>query len=200
MKTSTNSEKKHKKVKDFHKKLTILCTCFVDEYNLLFVSSSNNIISAWKFVEQDFKNINIINESDNPINIKNSVIYSCPLFSADQPQNTMDWDPMQKKLYSGQGDGKILIWDIFKSKGKEESYLDFKKAKNRHDNENFMRGNSELILDMNKTAKNRNPKKKNELIKDQQLLKNSLIEKNLSNIKNEMSRDGVSSIKVLGKM
>ena len=204
MHTSTNIEsKKPKKIKDFHKKLTILCTCFVDEYNLLFVSSSNNIISAWKFVEQDFKNINIINESDNPINIKNSVIFSCPLFSADLPQNTMDWDPMQKKLYSGQSDGKILVWDIFKSKGKEESYLDFKKAKSKHDKENFMRGNEDLMLEMNKSnyaVKNRNPRKKNELPKDQQLLKNSLMEKILSNIKNEMSRDGVSSIKVLGKM
>ena len=60
-----------------------------------------------------------LNDSENTVNIKNSIIYSCPLFSADQPQNTMDWDPMQKKLYSGQGDGKILIWDIMRSKGKE---------------------------------------------------------------------------------
>ena len=33
--------------KDFYKKLTVLCTCFVEEYNLLFVSSFNNIISAF---------------------------------------------------------------------------------------------------------------------------------------------------------
>ena len=204
MKTSSNLEsKKITKVKDFHKKLTILCTCFVDEFNLLFVSSSNNIISAWKYVEQDFKNINHINESENPVNIKNSVIYSCPLFSADQPQSTMDWDPMQKKLYSGQGDGKILVWDILKSKGKEESYLDFKKAKSKHDKENLMRVNDELFMEINKNnynLKNKNTRKKNEVPKDQQLLKNSLMEKLLSNIKNEMSRDGVSSIKVLGKM
>ena len=45
----------------------------------------------------------------------------------------MDWDPMQKKLYTGQSDGKILIWDIFTSKGKEEDILDFKKAKLKHD-------------------------------------------------------------------
>ena len=204
MKTSSNIEtKKHTKVKDFHKKLTILCTCFVDEFDLLFVSSSNNIISAWKYVEQEFKNINKINEPENPINIKNSVIYSCPLFSADQPQNTMDWDPMQKKLYSGQGDGKILVWDILKSKGKEEFSLDFKKAKSKHDKESFTRGNNELMSEMNKSnlnIKNKVRKKKNELLKDQQLLKNSMMEKVLTNIKNEMSRDGVSSIKVLGKM
>ena len=202
MNTSSNVEtKKHTKVKDFHKKLTILCTCFVDEFNLLFVSSSNNIISAWKYVEQDFKNINHINESENSINIKNDEIYSCPLFSADQPQSTMDWDPMQKKLYTGQGDGKILVWDIMKSKGKEESNLDFKKAKSKHDKENLLRSKEELMLEMQKNnGKLQNFKKKNEVPKDQQLLKNSLMEKILANIKNEMTRDGVSSIKVLGKM
>lgn len=202
IKTSSNIDnKKFGKIKDFHKKLTILCTCFVDEYDLLFVSSSNNIISAWKYVEQNFKNINYINDSENTVNIKNSIIYSCPLFSADQPQNTMDWDPMQKKLYSGQGDGKILIWDILRSKGKEEYSLDYKKAKSKHDKENFIRSNDDLLLELNKSKyKNKNIKKKNELIKDQQLLKNSLMEKILSNIKTEMSRDGVSSIKVLGKM
>ena len=201
MKTTDNTEtKRPTKVKDFHKKLTILCTCFIDEYNLLFVSSSNNIISAWKFIEQDFKNINIINESENTINIKNSEIYSCPLFSADQPQSTMDWDPMQKKLYSGQSDGKILIWDIMKSKGKEESSLDFKKAKNKHDRDNIMRDSYDLIAGINKNNGIKNFKKKNEIPKDQQLLKNSLMEKILTNIKNEMTRDGVSSIKVLGKM
>ena len=161
LKTSSNVEtKKYTKVKDFHKKLTILCTCFVDEYNLLFVSSSNNIISAWKYIEQDFKNINHIIETDNTINMKYSEINTCPLFSADQPQNTMDWDPMQKKLYSGQGDGKILVWDILKSKGKEEACLDFKKAKSKHDKENLFRSNDELNLERhNYNIKNKNVKK-----------------------------------------
>ena len=84
--------------KDFYKKLTVLNTCFVDEYNVLFVSSFNNIISAWKYNEQNFKNINHIDESDNSIIIRNSIIYSCPLLSSDLPQSSMDWDPMQKKL------------------------------------------------------------------------------------------------------
>jgi hypothetical protein len=206
LKTSTDMDnKRFGKIKDFHKKLTILCTCFVDEYDLLFVSSSNNIISAWKYVEQNFKNINYI-DSDNTVSIKNSVVYSCPLFSADQPQSTMDWDPMQKKLYSGQGDGKILIWDILRSKGKEESCLDYKKAKSKHDRENVSRTNEDFHIELNKSKfnnskySNKKQKTKKEIPKDQQLLKNSLMEKVLSNIKNEMSRDGVSSIKVLGKM
>ena len=83
-------------------------------------------------------NINYLGDSDNSIIIRGNDIYSCPLLSADFAQNAMDWDPMQKKLYSGQGDGKILIWDIFKSKGKEEDVLDYKKAKLKHDKENFL--------------------------------------------------------------
>ena len=165
MRTSTDTP--NKKMKDFHKKLTVLCTCFVDEFNLLFVSSSNNIISAWKFVEQSFKNINTISESEKnaPVVIKNSTIYSCPLFSANLPQNAMDWDPVQKKLYSGQGDGKILVWDILKSKGKEESHLDFKKAKEKHDRESSRRSTDDLFSEMEKSGTNtknnfRNSKKK----------------------------------------
>ena len=205
MKTSTNVQ--NIKMKDFHKKLTVLCTCFIDEYNLLFVSSSNNIISAWKFVEQNFKNINYISESEKapPVVLKNSTIYSCPLLSADLPQNTMDWDPVQKKLYSGQGDGKILIWDILKSKGKEEACLDYKRAKEKHNKEGLRKSFDESVMNMNKNTMNtknsfKKAKKKNELPKDQQVLKISKYEKVLSNIKTDMSRDGVSSIKVLGKM
>ena len=150
MRTSTDTP--NIKMKDFNKKLTVLCTCFVDEFNLLFVSSSNNIISAWKFVEQSFKNINTIIESEKnaPVVIKNSTIYSCPLFSANLPQNAMDWDPVQKKLYSGQGDGKILVWDILKSKGKEESHLDFKNAKEKHDRESSRRSTEDLFSEMEK--------------------------------------------------
>ena len=143
-------------MKDFHKKLTVLCTCFVDEFNLLFVSSSNNIIQTWKFVEQSFKNINTINESGKnaPVVIKNSTIYSCPLFSEDLPQNDMDWNPVQKKLYSGEGNEKILVWHNLKSKGKEESYLDFKKAKEKHDRESSRRSTDDLFSEMEKSGTN----------------------------------------------
>ena len=176
------------KPKDFYKKLTILCACYVEEYNILFISSSNKIISAWKFVEHHFVNINYLGDSDNSIIIRGNDIYSCPLLSADFAQNAMDWDPMQKKLYSGQGDGKILIWDIFKSKGKEEDVLDYKKAKLKHDKEN-------LLEKLSKTKKN--IEQKNNMSKSTSFEKNqSMIAKQKQNI----SHDGVSSIKVLGKM
>ena len=173
-KNNENETKEIKRIphKDFYKKLTIINTCFVDEYNLLFVSSFNNIISAWKYNEQSFKNINYVDESDNSIIIRNSIIYSCPLLSADLPQSTMDWDPMQKKLYSGQSDGKILIWDILTSKGKEEDVLDFQKAKKKHEMEN---------------ENNLSMKEKNQ-------------EKEIAKKEKRITHDGVSSIKVLGKM
>ena len=161
--------------KDFYKKLTVLNTCFIDEYNLLFVSSFNNIISAWKFNEIAFKNINYIDEADNSIIIRNSIIYSCPLLSTDLPQSAMDWDPMQKKLYSGQSDGKIFIWDIFTSKGKEDGVLDFLKAQKKHDGENGQNDNS-------------HSKEK------------KFQEKEDSKTSKKISREGVSCIKVLGKM
>ena len=174
--------------KDFYKKLTVLSTCFVDEYNLLFVSSFNNMISAWKFNEQNFNNINHIDESDNSIIIRNSIVYSCPLLSADLPQSTMDWDPMQKKLYTGQSDGKILIWDIMTSKGKEEDILDFKKAKAKHDLEsprkmeenNLEKTESRFAIE---NQQNNNNKTKKKLLVDK-----------------KVSHDGVSCVKVLGKM
>jgi len=183
-KEENNKIKKGKGIlkKDFYKKLTILCTCFVEEYDILFVSSFNNIISAWKYNEQHFKNLNYVENSDNSIIIRNSIIYSCPLLSADLPQSTMDWDPMQKRLYTGQSDGKILIWDIFTSKGKEEDYLDFKKAKEKHDMENPLE-ELDNIYNIEKKEENYKSKEKNKKIMEKKI-----------------THDGVSSIKVLGKM
>ena len=82
---------------------------------------------------------------------------------------------MQKKLYSGQSDGKILIWDIFTSKGKEDGVLDFLKAQKKHDKENGQSDNS-------------HSKEK------------KLKEKEDSKTGKKVSHDGVSCIKVLGKM
>ena len=114
--------------KDFNKKLTILCTVFVDEYDILFVSSSNNKISAWKYDENEFKNINILEgESKDKFGI------TCAILDAELPQQTLEWDSIQKTLYSGQADGKILMWDIHKSKYLENSIFDFEVAKKEHE-------------------------------------------------------------------
>ena len=41
-----------------NKKLTILSTVFIPEFDTLLISSSNNKISAWKYSNGDFKNAN----------------------------------------------------------------------------------------------------------------------------------------------
>ena len=114
--------------RDFNKKLTILCTVFVNEYDVLFVSSSNNKISAWKYEENEFKNINNI---DGEFKYKYDI--NCAILDAELPQQTLEWDTIQKRLYSGQADGKILIWDISKSKNLSNSTLDFENAKKKHE-------------------------------------------------------------------
>ena len=83
--------------------------------------------------------------------------------------------------------------------------MDFKKAKEKHDRESSRRSIDDLLSEMEKSGTNtknnfRNSKNKNEVPKNQQSLKISIYEKVLSNVKTDMSRDGVSSIKVLGKM
>ena len=114
--------------KDFNKKLTILCTIFVNEYDILFVSSSNNKISAWKYEENEFRNINILEGE-----LKEKYGFSCAILDAELPQQTLEWDPVLKYLYSGQADGKILTWDLKKSKNLSHSVFDFEVAKQKHD-------------------------------------------------------------------
>ena len=114
--------------KDFNKKLTILCTIFVNEYDILFVSSSNNKISAWKYEENEFRNINILEGE-----LKEKYGFSCAILDAELPQQTLEWDPVLKYLYSGQADGKILTWDLKKSKNLSHSVFDFEVAKQKHE-------------------------------------------------------------------
>ena len=205
--------------KDFNKKLTILCTVFVDEFDTLFISSSNNKISAWKYEDGDFKNINKI-EGEN----KDKTIFSCAILDAELPQQTMDWDQAQKKLYSGQADGKILMWDINKTKNIENATLDYAKAKERHEedlrkhriiNVDEIEVNDDNYDDekiktyLNSITYNRNENNGN---KDNNIfsMKNKndgkprkiklYNDKLLLNNKMEVSIDSVSCIKVLGKM
>ena len=125
-----NSNYKNNNKKDFNKKLTILSTIFVNEYDILFVSSSNNKISAWKYEANEFKNINKIeSEPTDKFN------FTCAILDAELPQQTLEWDPLQKILFTGQADGKILMWDINKSKNLENSTLDYEVAKKNHDDD-----------------------------------------------------------------
>ena len=118
-----------KKRKKFNEKLAILTTCFVNELDLLFVSSSNNKISAWQYFNDEFINVNEleddIGKSENTYAVLDSVL----------PQYTLDWEPIHKRLYSGQADGKILVWELNKTKNIEDFTLDFNKAKKQREEE-----------------------------------------------------------------
>ena len=95
--------------------------CFVEEFDIMFVSSSNNKISAWKFDNKklEFKNINniYINNENLKINLDlDDKNIQLPLVSCEMPQYAMCFDPGYKFLYTGQEDGKIFKWDFNSNK------------------------------------------------------------------------------------
>jgi hypothetical protein len=124
----------HKKIKrtnivsnNTNKKLTILCSIFLQEFDVLLVSASNNRISAWKYLNGEFRNANTITEAFNI----DKHFFLCSFLATSSPQYTMAWDALQKNLYSGQIDGKILKWDLTKSS--PIGVLDYKKVTTNKD-------------------------------------------------------------------
>ena len=107
------------KYKPQKKQFHIVSTLFIDYYNVLFISSTNNIISAWKFKEKEeyFENVNLIIQNiENPHNKKECIFDKnnilIPLFTTEHTQYTMCFDYASNNLYSGQTDGKILKWEM----------------------------------------------------------------------------------------
>ena len=100
-----------------HLKLCAIRSCFSEKYNLLFISSTNNKISGWRFnpITREFKNVNIFSyEKHNfSFNLDNITL---PLLVSDMPQFTLCFDELKNILYSGQEDGKILAWNMESSK------------------------------------------------------------------------------------
>ena len=199
--------------KDFNKNLTILCTVFVDEYDTLFISSSNNKISAWKYDEGNFKNVN-----KSLGEIKDKDVFSCSILDSELPQQTIDWDQEQKYLYTGQADGKILMWDINKSKNIESGTLDYNKAKERHEDDlekhriinvdeievnddNFDEEKIKTYLNqLNQSNNNTVFKSKKNKSTDKPKKIKLFNDKLLINTKMDVSINSVSCLKVLGKM
>ena len=200
--------------KIINKKLTILTTIFIPEYDTLLVSSSNNKISAWKYnpLDQVFKNVNTI--VDNKIDKEN---FNLAILTPSAPQHTMTWDPIQKFLYSGQMDGKILKWNILKSKNLESETLDYNYAKSKR--ELILKKKRHNIRDIKKYAtikmeENAKNEKRKETINgmkekitsnrggktnENEMKINN--EKLLNDIKSEsLKRDSVSSLVILGKL
>ena len=94
-------------IRNQNKKLSVLCTCFIPEYDLLMISSTNNTITAWKYTRTEIKNVNVTSEyllSKDELKIA--------ILMANSPQVTMVWEPQQKCLFTGQKDGKILKWEL----------------------------------------------------------------------------------------
>ena len=108
-----DKKQQNRKLKQ-NKGLFALKTCFVDLYDLLFISTSNNKISAWyyNYKNEEFKNVNLINYKDkSEFHLEHNKI-QVPLFSTKVPQNTLCFDITLKCLYSGQENGKILKWEM----------------------------------------------------------------------------------------
>ena len=101
--------------KKYNKGLFALTTCFIDEYSILFISASNNKISAWKYdyKTEDFKNVNYINYTKPSDFHFQKDRLDIPLFMANAPQNNLIYDNSLKCLYSGQENGKINRWEMY---------------------------------------------------------------------------------------
>lgn len=176
-----------------NKKLTILSTVFIPEFDILLISSSNNKISAWKYSNGEFKNVN--NGTDNRIEKGN---VSCAILTTDVPQYTLTWDPIQQSLYSGQADGKILKWKLTRNTHLENETMDYAKAKLRHDLETKRINSPKLNVKNKDTPSSSTLNNKSLLI----TTLNENKENNKANIlKKELrKRDSVSCIVILGKL
>ena len=89
------------------KKLSVLCTCFIPEHDLLMISCTNNTITAWKYNRNEIKNVNVTSEYRF-----NKEELKIAIFITNCPQTSMVWDSQQKCLLTGQTDGKILKWEL----------------------------------------------------------------------------------------
>ena len=119
------------KKRNINRKLSTLSVYFVEEYDLLFISSSNNKISAWKYDLEikGFKNVNSSNYQSKNFIFSDSEM-NIPIFSSGLPQYTLCYDSIMNKLFSGQEDGKILVWNMNSSKCKDILFYEDTKENN----------------------------------------------------------------------
>ena len=91
METLIKNKKKTRKKKQL--KITIIKTIFIEEYDILLISSSNNKITAWKYNRSllDFQNLNSIYKFKlNESSIK------LPILSIDKPVISKCFDNYKK--------------------------------------------------------------------------------------------------------
>ena len=168
------------------RKLHTLCVCFVEEYDLLFISSSNNKISAWRLDQElnSFKNVNTSNYSNKEF-IFSEKIMKIPIFGCWLPQYTLCFDVVTNKLYSGQEDGKILVWNMNSSKHKYILFLENEK-------------NKKILKNNNKEKFNKTQENKFFMMKDTGIIDEENNKKN--NFGENHQRDTVSCLLILNKL
>ena len=196
---NSNSDYDRKK-KNYEQNLAILTTCYVRKLDILFISSSNNKISAWKYINNtQFVNVHQLEDDVNKMN------NTFAIFDSVLPQYTVDWEPNQNRLYSGQADGKILVWEMNKTKNIENLTLDFHKANEQR--EKYIKNkinNYQNSKEINLQTQASNSSIKTTVTKFDSVEKQDLLynlgSKMLINIKKDMNRESVSCIKILGKM
>ena len=181
--------------------------CFADEYDIMFISSNNNKISAWKFDNKnyEFKNINYINNNiDKNINTNINNLNAeqndiqLPLLSCEMPQYAMCYDPGYKVLYTGEEDGKIFKWDFNTNKPIHTFEL-AKEEKNVYDNIDISNSNKHKkiieLLSLSKAdrailmEKNKKENKNKSIVANNKKEKKSIIniQLNKENKKNTVS-------------
>ena len=176
------------------RKLHTLCVHFIEKYDLLFISSSNNKISAWRFDQEinSFKNVNTSSYSSYEFVFSENMM-NIPIFSCTLPQYSLCFDLVTNKLYSGQEDGKILIFNMNSSKPKYYLFLeDHKKKKINKVNSNNYEGN--IIRTLSSSSKNNN---KILMLKESGIINDNSKKQNLG--ENHL-RDGVSCLLILNKL
>lgn len=114
VKKGQNPEENAFTKKFINKKLTVLTSIFLEEFDVLLISATNNKISAWKYEHYEFKNCN------TPHHWELTTDYQkLPILSTEMPQHVMAFDTITHRLYTGQPDGDILEWSLT-----SQSYLD----------------------------------------------------------------------------
>ena len=179
--------KKKQEIKTKQLKITIIKTIFIEEYDILLISSSNNKITAWKYNRSlsDFQNVNSIYK----FKLNESTI-ELPILSIDQPVISMCFDNYKKKLYTGLADGGILIWELHNPKPIGTlSYKEVKEYIKTKENENIP--NSSL----NKNSKFLTKSKSHSHVESE------LIKLNRKSILNfNEKRDTVSCLEVIDRL
>lgn len=181
-------EKKEKKKKVFakeginmhesYKKVGIITTLFIVELDLLLVSQSNKKVTAWKYIAGEF-----VNDNNMKININSDNSHSTyEILFTSLPQYCMTWDSINRNLFTGQEDGKITKWDLFKSQ--PVGYLDCESALSDSEKEKSRSRARQAAVGKNDVVK------KTKFKNDQKFIKKSQFE----------TRDFVTSLLVINKI